>query len=291
MRASVKVSTLVIALVAASAAPAAGQATAGMELAGGSLTGQGSFAGGSDVGMKVSPAGDAVTIRAAAAVRCGGGRSSEGEGVGTGAVAPDGSFTVQLTKRAQFGERGFRSSVVAAGRITGDRATGTLRVATSLRGRRRCSGTQTFAARVVPDLSSAAAAAAPRGATLLGRSTGLAPSGAPFALNLRVAGDGRSITRSVAGFFDNWNRRNPDLEETNYSGRIPIRSNGTFTKTERFTLRYADGDERSVVRTVGRFVAGGATGTMRVTKTFRSRRSGKVLARADSGLMRWSAAP
>lgn len=291
MRASLKVSTLVIALVAASAPPAAGQATPGMELAGGTLAGQGTLAGGSDVGIKVSPAGDTVTIRAAGAVRCGRGRSSEGHGAGTGPIAPDGTFSVQLKDGQQEGERGLSSSVVADGRITGDRATGELDITTRARGR-VCRGRLTYAARVAPGLGAAASAAPPAGATLIGRAgSALAPSAAPFSFNLRVASNGRSITRGTSGFRDNWNRRNPDREETNYLTRVPIRSNGTFSKTERYTIRWGDGNERVVIRTTGRFVTGGATGTFRTTRTFRSKRTGRVLARSDSGLLRWNAAP
>ena len=291
MRASVNVSTLVTALVAlTSASPAAGQAVPDMELAGGSVPATGPHFSGSEVGLKVNDQGDLVTIRASAAISC---RRTEreGNGVGTGQIGADGAFVVRLKDGVQLSDRGLSSVIVASGRVAGDRATGTLRVRIKRRKRTICTREVSYAARVVPDLAAAAPAEPPAGATLIGRAGGLAPSGAPFSFNFRVSRDGRMITRGTSGYFMRWNRRNRGLEETNYLPRVRIRSDATFSSTERYTFPLADGLDHTTVRVVGRFVEGGATGTFRVTSRFRSRGTGRLLARGDSGLMVWNAAP
>lgn len=267
------------------AAPATAQVVPGAEYAGGHVSPGRSSVGSSEVGLRVDPAGANVAIRAVASIPC---RrdGSEGAASGAGPLAPDGSFRVTLSRRTQRAVQGFRATLVAAGRIAADRVSGTLQVVSRQNGRVRCRGSVPFSARTAPALSEQPAPP-PAGAVLLGRTS--ARAGGPFALNLRVNAAGNRIERVVVGYRVGC-RSDRGLEETNYSPPMAIRPDGTFTHTERFTLRFRDADERVTVVTTGRFVDGGAIGTIRARAVARTRR-GRLVERCDSGTLRWSAAP
>lgn len=58
---------------------------------------------------------------------------------------------------------------------------------------------------------------------------------------------------------------------------------GSFALRERFRIPYTDAVERFRVRVDGRFSATGVSGSLRVTSVARSRRTGRVVDRCDTG--------
>jgi hypothetical protein len=287
----VKLSLVVLAVLLCPAVAGA-QAPAGAELAGGAITRvDAGFAGAADVGMKVSAKGDTVTIRAAGAIVCGKGVSGEGEASGTGPIAADGTFSLELEEQEQEIEADWSSSVRATGQVAAGRATGTLRVDIDGPGDDDCVGTLPFTAVTVGDLSGAAPVDAPRGATLFGRMLRppLAPSGAPFSFNLRMSADGRTVRRFVFGFHHKCSKRYESFEQTWYVSAAKVRADESFRRTERTSITYSDVRESLTAVVEGHFVTGGATGTARVRSVLRSRKTRRVVGRCDSGLMAWSA--
>ncbi|CAA9525153.1 MAG: hypothetical protein AVDCRST_MAG85-3167 [uncultured Solirubrobacteraceae bacterium] len=279
---------LAFVLLCATTSTAAAQAPPGSDFAGGAASGPGSIPdGSSEIGIKVDGSGSRATVRAVGVRACSRGRSTEGESAGTVTVAPDGTFSGALNRRRQARAVGFSIRVTVAGRIEAGRATGTLRVVTRRRGKPYCSGDVAFDARPAAALSGEPAPV-PAGAVLVGRTSGR--SGGPFGFNLRVSADGKRIERVVTTWREGC-RSVRGTEETNYSPTIAIRPDGTFTKTERFTVRFSDATQRVTVVTTGRFVAGGATGTVRARSTARSRKTKRVIDRCNTGALTWSATP
>ena len=281
-------STLVLtAACAALPAAASAQGPAGATFSGGSVGTASTFAGSSEAGLAVSADGARVTVRGVAVIPCGRRRSSEVHGVASLPVAADGTFSGRLPRGAQLSKPRSRTRLTVTGTVTPSGATGTFAVRDTSPGRRACTGQVAFRAIPAPQLGTDAAPA-PAGAVLLGRTSGT--RGGPFAFNLRVSGDGRSVTRSFFGLRRGCrNLKAP--EETNYNRIMRIRDDGTFSQTQRFRVRFTDATERNLVRIRGRFVAGGATGTFRWTAVSRNPKTGRINDRCDSGLIRWSAAP
>jgi hypothetical protein len=220
-------------------------------------------------------------------VSCARGRLAEVAKRGTARIESDGSFRAILRRSTQLESRGFRSRIVVTGRIEGPQATGTL--ATTARGGsanlRNCRGSIGFVARNAPVLGDAAAPA-PADALLSGMTS--RARGGPFGIGLRVSG-GR-ITKIVASFRSGC-RRLPSIEETNYSPPTDVAPDGSFVKNERFTIRFTDAVDRVRFEMSGRFVEGGVKGVLRARVVSRSRRTGRVTDRCDTGRVRWSAAP
>ena len=279
--------TVLIAVFAIAPAASA-QAPAGADFAGGG-TGTGSTPGeSSEIGITVLPDGASVRVRGVGFVGSGGDRQSEADGAGTLPLAPDGSFGGTLKRTArQPRQAGYSSVLTVAGRVAADRATGTVSVDTRRRGRPFCKGTTPFDARPAAVLG-AEPGPAPAGGLLVGRTSGR--TGGPFGFVLRVNADASRVQRVVTTFRQGC-RRVKGLEETNYSPRMTIRPDGTFRQTERFSVRYDEGSDRITIVTTGRFVAGGATGTIRVQSRFLARASGRVTERCDTGTLRWTAVP
>jgi hypothetical protein len=73
------------------------------------------------------------------------------------------------------------------------------------------------------------------------------------------------------------------VETDNLTPGGAIAADGTFHLREKFTLRYANGDERFRVKVDGQFTTGGANGTLSVSSTF-----GKD--HCATGVVRWAAA-
>lgn len=253
--------------------------------AGGSVSGGPSAAGTSEVAIDALGDGG-VNLRAVAVIPCGSGTS---EAVGEGEISrqPDGTFTARMAVGPQRRDPGFSSRMQMTGTVAAERVVGRLTVTTSFRGRRRCRAVVPFEARRAPALG-AGPAPPPAGGVLLGAAQ-RGPDN-PYAFNLRVSADGRRVARAVTTYLARCRNSPADLEETNYSPSIPIRPDGSFRRTERFVLRYTDATERVTVVTAGRFVAGGATGTIRARSVARSRRTGRIVDRCDSGTRTWQAA-
>jgi hypothetical protein len=85
-------------------------------------------------------------------------------------------------------------------------------------------------------------------------------------------------------------RRPPSNFETFYEQGAAIRPDGTFRIVNTYTERYADGPDRGRVVIEGRFVPGGAIGTVQMSSVQRSRRDNRPIFRCRSGKHSWVAA-
>jgi hypothetical protein len=199
------------------------------------------------------------------------------------AVAADGTFSLQATKRARVGG-GVRqtSELTLSGQIVGGVAGGTVRGRVTFRrgGRvlERCdSGTRTWNARAAGATSGAAAAY--YGLT--------SQTGRPFPIVLSVGG---SRVR-VAAFDYRMRCRRSGFEWENITPGGPIAADGTFSLRERFSRSWREGRrERFRVKVDGQVTATGVSGTVSVSSILRSR-SGRVIDRCATGRRTFTALP
>lgn len=170
-----------------------------------------------------------------------------------------------------------------AGKFEGANAIGTIRATT------RRIGCRTFTRPLF-----LRSAAAPAGAPAL------APAGAVFAgLTSQVASEvplpvlvhvSRS-RRSVSALWQATMSCGPRAQTTvvNFTPPTRVRGDGTFSRTETYTLRYPDGSrDRFHVTFAGRFLADGATGTL--DARMQTRKRGVRYLACSSGRQTWSAA-
>lgn len=103
---------------------------------------------------------------------------------------------------------------------------------------------------------------------------------------LRVSGDGKRIEQQ-AGLWNATCKKNiAGLGRATSSPTFPIRRDGTFAFTERYTEAYGDFTAHITSTHAGRFGLSTAAGTWRVKVDVRDR-SGKRADSCDSGAQRW----
>jgi hypothetical protein len=166
------------------------------------------------------------------------------------------------------------------GTLTPDAATGTVRLRV-----RNCRGyTRPFALRTPS--SPAGAPAVPPRATLWHGVTSQSAGGARLPVTVRVARNGRVY----ATWAVTLKCRNVTVSWFNVTPVTTVRPDGSFSRTERFTVRYTDGSrDRYRVNFSGRFLADGVTGTLRARMQTYQR--GKRYFPCYSGLQTWAARP
>jgi hypothetical protein len=219
-------------------------------------------------------------VRATIAARCGVAHVKR-SGV---RIGPDGSFAFTATVRDHPPEdpRVRRVAAVAIhGRFAAPVVAGTAnaRIKRVRHGRvvERCtSGARTWQARA-PAPQTVAGSPRANGAYY-----GLAAqSGRPRSVLLGVGPSAKRVR--AAAFEYRLACRHRTFERDNVMGGGPIAADGTFSLRERFTVRYANGNERVRVKVDGRFTPAGANGTLSVRSTF----GGDHCA---TGVVRWAAA-
>jgi hypothetical protein len=200
--------------------------------------------------------------------------------VSTVRLGADGSFALAATTRAPRGNGvRRRARFRMAGQVVGGTASGTasVRMTFTRRGRvtARCrSGARPWQAR-------AAAAEPTPAAAQPGGYYGFTSQGVgrPFPFVLKV--DGGRVRTAVFDYRQRCRRRS--FEFANITPGAAIAADGTFHLRERFTIHYAEGNERYHVAVDGRFTTNGVSGTLSVKSLLRSRRSGRVRDRCDTG--------
>jgi hypothetical protein len=183
------------------------------------------------------------------------------------------SFTVK--GRQRLGGHTLRYTLT--GSFTADGAAGRIH-------RTGCAGfTRDFALRAAA-APAGAPAVPPRNSIFFGvtsQTHGLAP----LAVVLRVAHNGR--------VYGNWTavmKCGPTFWWTNGTPPTKIKPDGTFSRSEHFTVGYRDGTSETYrVRFAGRFLADGVTGTLRMSMQFHN--NGKRYKTCRSGVQTWSARP
>jgi hypothetical protein len=245
--------------------------------------------GDANVSLLTRNDGAAVFATAAVLHACG---SVSGQAIGSGEsrLGPDGSFTVRSTDRSGSGRNRLTFTVTIAGKIEGDRVTGTIVSRTTRRGRRVCGGRTTFVAVSGGPASGAPAATPPAGAVL----RGIVAPGAEtlYEIVLRTSADGRSITRANVALPYNCQRpgtRRQQGSQVFYERGGAINPDGSFSLSDTYSQRWKQGLERGRVTITGRFVDGGIIGTVEMTSS--TRRGGRTYDRCRSGRQPFSAKP
>jgi hypothetical protein len=165
------------------------------------------------------------------------------------------------------------------GTLTGDAGSGSAR----LRIAHACGGyTNTFVVRAAAAPAGAAAMPA-RGSTYYGV-TAQSASGTRLPMTLRVATNGRVYAIWSAAM----DCHRGTIATLNVSPSAKIKADGSFTRNERYTIRYTDGYfERYRVTFGGRFLADDVVGTLRMR--MQGHQKGARFYPCDSGIHTWEA--
>ena len=243
------------------------------------------------VDAHVTPDGTRGRVRVYGFVRCRGGGwfahrfdASGPIDAGGRLVARARSLRYRGPGSVHFGPKGigFADLVFNGTRVTGNVR---IRVTVRVKGRRvRCtSGTRPVELRSV-----AADPGTPAGPTASGLYLGTTESawrGRVAPISFQVNKAGTRIPSAIWGATISC----PGAQEylANISPSMKIRSDGTFSRTERFTSRFSNATDRVRVIFRGRFTAAGATGTINIRQRTRFRNGARMTCR--SGTIRWHA--
>jgi hypothetical protein len=204
---------------------------------------------------------------------------------------PDGTFAVRTLTRAGVGHGVRRTARFRmSGRVVGNAASGTASMRLTFRhhGRvtARCrSGGRRWQARVA---SPQPTPAPPRAN---GGYYGLTTQGVgrPFPFVLKVGPSGRRVQTATFDYRQRCKRNVFEFDNVTPGARIA--ANGTFRLNERFTIHYAEGNERYRVAVAGQFTTSGVTGTLSVNSVLRARGgSHRVIDRCRTGSVSFVAA-
>jgi hypothetical protein len=204
-------------------------------------------------------------------------------------LAPDGSFRFSRIRTSRQAGHRLRTVVTVQGRFDGAAASGTVRG--RLRNRqpdgevRRCStgGARDWQLRMPPAPGPPAPAQA--GATYHGLTSQQGDVPRPFLL--AVARSGARVKATIFEYKVGCAKLSYESNDVSRGARI--RAGGTFLVRESFAFRSPRLVERVRVRVAGGFSAGQASGTVRVHSVVRSRRSGRVVDRCDTGHLTFNA--
>ena len=214
--------------------------------------------------------------------------------MGGGEVAFDGTnFSFQGSGSTSLGKGRVTYRWTVKGQVSGGAATGTLHVTGVRRGNgrpRKCGRKpdRAFAVRLAPSPTGAPAQPQPR-AFYAGTSNFEIFDRIQSPVTLRATTDGRKISSqwTVSGKCG----RGPRDHFVNFTPAMRVRPDGTFSRSERFSVRYADVLIRYRPQFTGAIKSDGATGTLRLRTTIYNRRGTKLLTRCDSGGRVWNAVP
>lgn len=233
------------------------------------------------IGLR-STDGTSVQVRATMVGRC-----ASGTFTTTVPVAADGSFqatgaVLQARTTTRYELRGVLSE-----RPSGT-ATARFRRETSRR-TRTCSARDVVWEARRPAGGFGDPAAIPPGGLLFGTSAQRDGSGTPLGVALRLAADGRSLSRAVYGIRMQCSGAGPSATFDLPRDDLPIGPDGRVSDREAGTVR----TETSILKYVERFAAtigsAGAEGMFSVELSVRRRATGKRVTRCRSGEVRWTA--
>jgi hypothetical protein len=292
MRGPVVVSIVIVGAVLAAAAPAAAQSP---NFGGGLLPGASGKPGAytPTIGIHLQPRGSEIAIRFDTTMGCG--RYVE-ELTGRATVPFDGHSFRAKKLRWQFGLAGPARNRVTfswrlSGTVDGAFARGRLRVtgARHFNGRTwRCNRKtkRRWAARVEGP--------APTGAPMPPARAGFGGlddiqlgDGLRGAVMLRVGGNAKKVGSRWTALAA-CGKGGP-VTFVNYTPPMRIRADGSFSRAERFAVRFHDALLRYRVRFAGRISGEAANGTLRLRVGIFSRDGKRLKTRCDSGLRNWSA--
>jgi hypothetical protein len=242
------------------------------------------------VGIVLQPRGARLALHFDTLLLCG--RTRE-EAVGRRLVALAGSsFAASGASVARSGRVRFAYAWSLRGTVAGPTVTGNLRIT----GRRRIGHGRWIRCRRKPARSfQARLATQPAGPAARPR-----PASSYYGLSRIVIVDGLRApvvlrtTRDGAKVAARWNaiarcRRGRPERLANFTPATPVRPGGTFARSERFSVRYADALVRYRVRFAGRFQSDGAQGELRMRARVFDRGGRRLRTRCDTRRRRWHA--
>jgi hypothetical protein len=223
-------------------------------------------------------------VRALVQARCG--SASLGRTVTPTAT---GAFTVRATVRSRGSDLHRTAQITVRGIVAGTSGSGTASARLTFRRGGRVvggctSGTRTWQVRaaVVDTL-----VGPPKANAGYYGLTSQTTAKRPRAFTLHVDGGAGRVQSAVFEYRSRCRRGSVELNNITPGG--PIRADGTFSLRERFTLRFADGSERFLVKVDGRFTPTGVNGSLSVKSVARSP-SGRVTDRCQTGRLGFAAA-
>jgi hypothetical protein len=207
---------------------------------------------------------------------------------GSGEVAWNGtSFRFKGRSSKAFSGGRLRYRWTMTGQVSGQTATGKLHIVGRQRSH-RCTKkpTRPFELRVAGPRSGAPAKPAAR-AFLGGTSAFALFDGIAAPVMLRVSNNGSKVASQWT--IDAKCGKGPSEHLVNFTPGMRIRPDGSFSRAERFSLRYTDAFVRYRPVFSGHFTSDGASGTLRLRASIYNRRHTKLLTRCDSGVIGWNA--
>lgn len=241
------------------------------------------------LGIVLQQRGHRLALRFDTLLRCG--RTVE-EAVGRKRVALAGSsFAASGASVVRNGRLRLEYAWSLRGTVAGQTATGSLRIG----GRRRIGDGRWVSCRRRPERGFQArlgtpptgAAARPQSASGYYGVSDIVLDGLRAPVVLRTTRDGAKVAAR-------WNatarcRRGPRVRLVNFTSATRVRPDGSFARSERFSVRYAHALVRYRVRFAGGFQVDGARGELRVRARVFDRRGHRLRARCDTRSRRWHA--
>jgi hypothetical protein len=245
------------------------------------------------VGIALQPRGDRLAFRFDTELKCG---RTVYTVIGRSVVPFDGrSFSGSASRRLAIGRgrgnrilfswvlRGAVDGTIGSGRLTiaGVRIVNGRRTSCTRKPRRR------FSARVLGPAPTGSPQP-PAKAAFGGLSEIRTADGLRAPVVLKVGSTGKRIRSRWNAFADCG--RGPRTDLTNFTPPMRVRADGSFSRSERFSVSYADVFIRYRVRFTGRVSGELANGTLRLQARIYNYRGTKLRTRCDSGVRNWSAA-
>jgi len=241
------------------------------------------------MGIVLQPRGDKLALRFDTSLRCG--RTSY-DVAGRAVVPFDGrSFSAQAGRRLRIGGGRIDFAWTMSGQADGTIAAGTLIVAGVRRaGGRRTTCNRKPTRRFTARLAAPAPTGSPRppgGASFGGLSTIGVSDGLRAPVVLKATSSGRRIAAR-------WNAlarcgRGPRADLVNFTPSMRVRADGSFSRSERFAVRYADALVRYRVRFAGRVSGESAGGKLRMRARIYTRSGSRLITRCDTRTRGWTA--
>lgn len=244
----------------------------GQDYGGGHYGSRNAIAGNAIAVAEVNSDGSAMRVSIEAPVKCGAG-TIDGLRV---PIAADGSFTFAGTThdRDLYGERR-TTTFTGSGRFDGVQATGSLHQTIKIAKRKPCSGDVVFS--LHEDLP--ADANPPDAPPLAGAQyNGRTSQGWGFVLRTNAA------ATAVTGAAFNYDRhcRNGSEFFNEFTPAFKIHADHSFSIREDFSIPYSNGVERFTVRGAGSFAENTVFGTVKITSTFRSKKTKRITDRCKT---------
>jgi hypothetical protein len=202
-------------------------------------------------------------------------------------LAADGTFSDSVTAHPSK-SRSVKLDIINSS-VTGDHAAGQLTLSTSTKAGKKTvsctTGLVTWQARAV--IVPPSGAASPQAAATYDGTTSQINAFAPSPFALLVSSDGQQVTRMVFRYRQRCTHGS--ISYPYLSPSAAIKADGSFAVTEKFTQRTGGIVEKFKAEVKGKFAGNGATGSIRVQSTRRSKKTGKVVATCDTKSFSWGA--